>query len=83
MRDLRVGTDLRGRLSHMSKVSVQISVRSGTVRGPSGEYSPPDFIEFTLESHQRVVQIEWKRGHEYRRRRTVDWTWTATIETRL
>lgn len=69
----------------MSKVHVQITTRTGTVRGPSGDYSPPEdgFIELSLEAHQRVVQVEWRRGHEFRRRKTVDWTWKATIETRL
>lgn len=64
---------------------VQISQRTGQVRGPSGEYSPPGdgHIDLQLGEHQRVVQVEWRRGHEYRRRKTVDWTYTVTVETRL
>lgn len=64
---------------------VQIMERRGEVRGPSGNFSPPDngFIELDLEPGQRVIQVEWKRHHEYARRKTVDWTWIATVETRL
>lgn len=64
---------------------VQISQQRGDVRGPSGDFSPPGegFIELHLEPHERVIQVEWRRGHEYRRRKTVDWTYTATIESRL
>lgn len=64
---------------------VQIAERRGTLRGPAEEYSPPDdgFIELHLEEGQRVVQVHWKRAHEYRHRKTVDWYWTVTIESRL
>lgn len=63
---------------------VQITQVSGTVRGPVDEYRPPDdgLIQLHLASDRRVVQVEWRRGHEFRNRRTVDWTWTATIEWR-
>lgn len=62
---------------------VQISSRSGEVRGPSHGYQAPDLIELHLEPHQRVVQVEWRRGHDYRTRKTVDWTWTVWIESRM
>lgn len=56
-----------------------------TTRGPSGNFTPPDegFAELRLEDHERVVHVEWKRGHEYRRRKTVDWECIVTVETRL
>lgn len=63
---------------------VQLTQRTGTVRGSADSYTAPNdgLIELHLESHQRVVHVTWKRDQEHRRRKTVDWTWTATIETR-
>lgn len=64
---------------------VQIQQQEGIVRGPKDEYTPPDgaFIELHLDLAQRVVQVEWHRHWEMRARKTVDWTWCVTIETRL
>lgn len=64
-------------------VFVQITARRGEVRGPVESYSAPDLIELNLEPNQRVIQIEWSRGFESRRRKTVDWRWTAWIESRF
>jgi hypothetical protein len=65
---------------------VQIGNRTGQVRGPSEVYSAPPSdgsIELHLGPHERVIQVAWRRGIEMRSRKTVDWYWTATVETRL
>lgn len=63
---------------------VQLTRRTGIVRAPAHHYGQPiDLIELDLEPNQRVVQVETKRGLDERRRKTVDWTWTVWIETRL
>lgn len=62
---------------------VPIVSRSGNVRGPVDSYQRPDLIEIKLEPHERVIQVDWSRGHERRTRETVDWTWTVWIECRL
>lgn len=70
----------------MAAEPAQISQRRGVVRGPSHSYlSPPNdgVFDLPLEGHQRVVQVEWARGLESPRRKTVDWTWVATIESRF
>lgn len=62
---------------------VQLSTYSGLLRTPVHQYNPPNFLETDLTDNQRVVQIEWRRGFEGRDRKTVDWTYTLWIETRL
>lgn len=65
---------------------VQISQRRGHVRGPAGEVDPPHdgFIELgDLDNSQRIVSVEWRRGTQWSRRKTVDWYWTVTIEHRF
>lgn len=62
---------------------VQLHTRTGSVRTPQSQYTDPDFIELTLAKEQRVVQIEWKRHLESFSRKTVDWTWTVWIESRI
>lgn len=70
------------RVPEQSSSLVQITSRSGVVRGPADSYQTPELIELRLEAHQRVVQVDWQRGHESRTRKTVDWTWTVWIESR-
>jgi hypothetical protein len=65
---------------------VQVINKTGQVRGPSEVYSSPPgdgFIELHLGPYDRVIQVAWRRGIEIRSRKTVDWFWTATIETAL
>ncbi len=62
---------------------IQLVSRSGTMRGPAHSYQHPDLIQLHLARHERVVQVEWSRGHETPTRKTVDWTWTVWIESRL
>jgi hypothetical protein len=70
-------------LSGESDSLVQLVAREVTARTPSDHYSPPDFVELHLSENQRVVQIDWRRGLDSRRRKTVDWTATVWIEARL
>jgi hypothetical protein len=63
---------------------VQISERSGRVdRVPRGE---KPMVEIQLEEHEQIVRFELHDGERFfdrPERKTVDWTWTATIATRL
>jgi hypothetical protein len=63
---------------------VQITERSGRVdRVPRGE---KPVVELHLEENQSIVRFELQDGERYfdrPERKTVDWTWTATIATRL
>lgn len=70
-------------LSNENNALVQLTAREIEARTPSHHYSPPGFVELHLEGNQRVVQIDWRRGTDFRRRKTVDWTATIWIETRL
>lgn len=64
---------------------IQITEQRGQVRGPCTELTAPNdgLIELHLEEHQRVVHVDWRRHFVHRNRSTVDWTWVATIESRL
>lgn len=63
---------------------VQITERSGRVdRVPRGE---KPVVELHLEANQSIVRFELQDGErffEHSARKTVDWTWTAAIATRL
>lgn len=63
---------------------VQITERKGSVpRVPRGQ---KPMVELHLEQHEQIVGFELHDGERYfehPERKTVDWTWTATIATRL
>lgn len=60
---------------------VQVSTKEGKIRRvPRGEMP---VIEMDLGDNQRVVQVELhSTEYSYIDRKTVDWRWIATIETR-
>lgn len=63
---------------------VQITEKSGRVdRVPRGE---KPVVQLDLEPHQEIVRFELQDGErffDHPARKTVDWTWTAMIATRL
>lgn len=67
-------------------IFTQISQRSGVVKRVKRDEEP--VAELLLQEGQYVIGLEWSeypdrfsRAHE--RRKTSDWTWTATIVTPL
>lgn len=62
---------------------VQLTRLRGEInRVPAGQ--EPGVVELHLEPHQRVVSLDLREAAWCSpERKTVDWRWTAVIETRL
>ena len=61
---------------------VQVSKRTGRINRVKNGETP--VIELFLADNESIVGVELKDwGHLWPERKTVDWTWTAYIATRL
>lgn len=58
---------------------VQVYVERGTIREQDPDSWDPPTLDLMLEEDRRVLSVTWWRVPQQRRRKTVDWQYTATI----